>query len=183
LFLCRERMLAVFLRLASPAWLLLVAAGCSYHGPVCGLRPYFPDVVAGAYRDSLIFAEAGSLQPFLRWETFPRPSDLRDDRQGMIAGAQCVTYELRIWRVEDPGTMRMVYERRGISAPRHRVEDQLDPDSRYFWSVRAKFRVGDQTRVIPWGFSKVPHIPNLVSCIVPGNIPPGNYYRFQTPAK
>lgn len=179
----RKRMLALLRRPAQAALILLAAAGCSYHAEVCGLRPYFPDVTVGTYTDSLAFAEAGSLQPLLRWEAFPRPSDLRNDGQGVFAGARDVTYELRIWKVGDNVAMKMVYERKGIPVPRHRVEDRLAPDSQYFWSVRARFRAGEETRVIPWSFSKVPPVPGLKACIVPGNIPPRNYYRFRTPAE
>ena len=181
MFPSRERASALLRRLAAAALLPLAAAGCSYHAEVCGLRPYFPDVTVGTYTDSLVFAEAGSLQPLLRWETFPRSSDLRNDKQGVIATARDVTYELRIWRVGDNVAMKIVYERKGLPAPRHRVEVRLEPDAEHFWSVRARFRAGEETRVIPWSFSKVPRIPGLNACILPGNIPQANYYRFRTP--
>ena len=140
-------------------------------------------LTAGSADDSPIFTEIDSLQPTLRWESFPRPSDLHADRQGLIKAALDVSYELRIWRVEDNSAIRRVYERRELTSPKHRLDVRLDPNARYFWSVRAKFRAGEETRVIPWGFSKVPSVPGLAFCITPGNIPHANYYRFQTPAK
>ncbi len=172
------------LRIAFAAWIVLHVAGCSYHPAVCGLRPLSPDLTAGAASDSLIFTEIDSLQPTLRWESFPRPSDLHADRQGvLIKAAQDVSYELRIWRVEDNSAIRRVCERRELTTPKHRVDVRLDPNARYFWSVRAKFRAGEETRMIPWGFSKVLSVPGLAFCITPGTIPHANYYRFQTPAK
>ena len=183
MFRCLERSIPL-LRFAFAAWIVLHVAGCSYHPAVCGLRPLSPDLTAGAVSDSLIFTEIDSLQPTLRWESFPRHSDLHADRQGvLIKAAQDVSYELRIWRVEDNSAIRRVYERRELTTPKHRVDVRLDPNARYFWSVRAKFRAGEETRVIPWGFSKVPSVPGLVFCVTPGDIPHANYYRFQTPTQ
>ena len=183
MFRCLERSVPL-LRFAFAAWVVLHVAGCSYHPAVCGLRPLSPDLTVGAVSDSLIFTEIDSLQPTLRWESFPRHSDLHADRQGvLIKAAQDVSYELRIWRVEDNGAIRRVYERRELTTPKHRVDVRLDPNARYFWSVRAKFHVGEETRLIPWGFSKAPSFPGLAFCITPGNIPHANYYRFQTPTQ
>lgn len=180
---CPEGGSIPFRALAGAAWLLVAVAGCSYHPGVCGLRPFSPDVVATTTGDSLVFAEVDSLQPILRWEAFPRPSDLRSDRHGLLARTRAVTYELMIWREEDDGSMKKVYERKGLPVPGHRVEELLEPASRYSWSVRAKFLAGDEERVIPWGFSKVPPIPGLTFCIAPRNVPNQNTYRFRTPAK
>lgn len=179
---CLERSVSLP-RFAFASWIVLHVAGCSYHPAVCGLRPLSPDLTAGAASDSLVFTEIDSLQPTLRWESFPRPTDLRADRQGVLVKTQDVSYELRIWRMEDNSDIRRVYERRELTTPKHRVDVRLDQNARYFWSVRAKFRAGEETRVIPWGFSKVPSVPGLAFCITPGNIPHANYYRFQTPTK
>ncbi len=177
----RERAKHPARRIVLAAALILASEGCSYHPGVCGLRPHYPDVTAETVGDALVFPETDSLRPTLRWETFPRPSDLRADRTGLLARARDVTYEIRIRRADDNVSIRPVYIRKGIPAAHHRVEIRLEPDSRYYWSVRAAFRVGEETRVIPWGFSKVPPVPGLESCILPGNIPEANLYRFRTP--
>lgn len=125
----------------SPRLLWLVAflslAGCAV--PVTGLRAEYPEL----RRFRTVTVE--SLQPVLRWEPFPRPRD----RETVRTRARAVTYELEIW--EAAGVFgELVYRRRGLKEPRHKVEEALKPGTRYSWTVRARFELDGNPRVTQW---------------------------------
>jgi hypothetical protein len=119
---------------------------------------------------ALRFADAGSLQPLLAWETFPRALD-----REIASEVSHVTYDLRVWDEEDCARRSLVYRRNGLTGPEHRIEQPLKPGQRYFWSVRARFRVAGRETATPWSF------------FAPGTacerseIPDGQYHRFLTP--
>jgi len=113
------------------------------------------------------FPAVDSLQPLLRWDTFPRKADSQD-----VDG---VTYDLRVWEVEDCARRAVVYQRSGLALPEHRLEAPLAPGSRYFWSFRARFVVGGRTKTTPWSF----FAPGT-SCEL-AEIPDGQWHRFVTP--
>ncbi len=157
--------------------LLTLASGCARPYPAAGLRP-LPLIMIGGWAGPRITPETDSLQPTLRWETFPRPEDLKVDTAGRLGDAQNVTYELRIWRAEAEGLhvafpAELVYARTGLTEPGHTVETPLAPDTLYLWTIRAHFDRDGQPRVTEWGvlgaYSRVT------------TIPPRSYYRFKTP--
>jgi len=113
------------------------------------------------------FPAVDSLQPLLRWDTFPRKADSQD-----VDG---VTYDLRVWEVEDCARRAVVYQRSGLALPEHRLVAPLAPGSRYFWSFRARFVVGGRTKTTPWSF----FAPGT-SCEL-AEIPDGQWHRFVTP--
>jgi hypothetical protein len=113
------------------------------------------------------FATVDALQPLLRWDAFPRAADSQE-----VGG---VTYDLKVWQVEDCARRAVVYERSGLRLPEHRLETPLAPASRYFWSVRARFTVRGRTRATPWSF----FAPGT-SCEL-AQIPDGQWHRFVTP--
>lgn len=51
-------------------------------------------------------------------------------------------------RDSDPG--ELVYRKQGLTMPEHRLESSLEPDSRYFWTVRAHFKFDGKLRVTEW---------------------------------
>jgi len=130
--------------------------------PAYALKPIEPQVergidLRGAFSDhykgglgGLVYPYVKSVQPRLTWERFPRDFD-------GLAPAQVsqVTYDLRIYRAVPAGavftTGPLVYERRGIAEPSHRVEQALTPCQRYTWTVRAHFRLDGQPRATEWG--------------------------------
>lgn len=129
------------------------------------LQPLYPLPVQsidlrGAFFDkykssfgNLQFSTVDSLQPILQWEAFPRPLDID------AAGAQGerfseVRYEIALFDarlvdpVYQPGTL--LYRRSGLAAPSHRPDLALQPCARYYWTVRASFRLDGWPRLTEW---------------------------------
>ena len=77
-----------------------------------------------------------SLQPTFRWEQWPRGFDIEPHQ---------VRYDLRIFAEEG-----LVYERRGLSAPAHRLQDPLAPCQTFRWTVRARFTLAGAPRATEW---------------------------------
>ncbi len=159
---------------------LLPLAACAAPLDVVGLRPLAPEPYGNA-------PKLDSLQPELRWESFPRPADREADRGGWVNRVRRVTYDLRIWRgSRDPYGYQeiypaeLVYSRTALATPGHLVEMPLAPDTQYVWSVRARFELDGQTRVTPWGVLLVPG-QSVVDDPRSVSVPPRGYYRFVTP--
>lgn len=162
------------------------------HNPmygICWLAPVYPkaqpllvsEVVGSVFQRSdacpasgLHFSAVDSLQPTLAWSPFPRAVDRQRLEPATLEKIRDVTYDLRIWREEGCERGRPVYERSGLSAPVHRLEQPLAPESRYFWSVRARFVVEDRAMVTRWS-----HFDPL-TCF-PNDIADWQYHRFATP--
>jgi len=150
-------------------WLLLgvFIAGCGV--AVVGLQPAYPPLEKKIFATYPNFVEVDSLQPTFQWQPFPRPEDF-------LAGkVQNVTYELRIWTTTPGESGKLRYVRSGLKSPYHKLEEPLEPSSKYFWSVRARFMIDDHIRVIEWGLAGIP----LRNEAVPNQ----SCFRFKTPAK
>lgn len=115
-------------------------------------------------------------QPQLAWEAFPREGQKAGLYEMTGGTLPPVRYDLRIWEVRGTRPGALVYERRGLAVPSHRVETPLMPGYRYYWSFRACFDAGRGEVCTPWACSSVP----ATSCELP-TIPDENYYRFQVP--
>ncbi len=158
----------------------ITAAGCAIRPPVKGLRPEYPEVLYNSNRTEIIFVEVDSLQPMLRWESYPRPGDV-GSVPGQPKRISDVTYELNIWKATEGYPYEPVYDREGLAEPSHKVELPLEPSTDYIWTVRARFRLDGRTRVSEWGMSRYPGVPVFQS---PADVVPNpNYYRFRTPAE
>ncbi len=174
----------------------IMASGCAHEAAVVGLRPEYPKNLISS---SLItaspeikFVRVESLQPTLRWEAFPRQQDREADNEGPLSRIGTVTYELKIWRSSDgykPTPSDLVYSRQGLVQPSHRIDQPLQPKTKYHWSVRACFELDGQPRVTEWGLSKEPPVfPLGRAGTIPfpprrsASIPNPNYYRFKTPS-
>jgi len=127
-------------------------------------RLYFPDPPPAS------FVKVDSLQPTLRWESFPREQDLSSYTKEELSRITEVTYQLRI------ETKGWSYVKDDLSEPYHRVEVVLQFSTKYLWTVRACFKLDGEPRctewgaVSDWGRKAVCH-PNFWS------------YRFQTPSQ
>jgi len=154
-----------FLSVAGLTWVV----GCTGTVLVSGLRPHYPEPAPK-------FVEVDSLRPMLRWEPFPRPQDREVDKDGNPARIREVTYDLRIWRAELEHPIEypaeLIYSRRGLPDPEHRVEEPLKPSTKYFWSIRARFELDGQPRVTQWGVMRLAIV-----------LPHPGHYRFKTPSR
>ena len=106
---------------------------------------------------TLKFVEVDSIQPTLRWETFPRDYDLINT-EGRSQQITDVRYELRIFNTttEPSGQhntlipFKQVYDARNVSIPYHKIENELEICTNYFWTVRARFKLDGHVRVTEW---------------------------------
>jgi len=125
------------------------------------------------FGDRFEWTEVSSLRPMLRWQAFPRPTDIAAAPSEM-ARVTSVTYDLVIAREHNYAAGDVIYRRRGLPAPEHRLETPLAPNARYFWTIRARFMLDGVAHVTGWGST------NYVAR--DGVTAPSRYsYRFRTP--
>jgi hypothetical protein len=157
---------------------------------ICWLAPLYPKANPNALSEilatiisrpadlcplsALHFSSVDTLRPTLRWDRFPRELDRRQLDAALLQKIGDVRYDLKIWQAEGCERGRLVYERNGLLAPEHALEQSLEPASRYFWSVRARFAVDGQPMAMRWSTY------SMVNCI-PYGIPDWQYHRFVTP--
>ena len=130
-----------------------------------GLRAEYPK--RKLFIDDYVIVD--SLQPTLQWESFPRDQDLtgKNKISGQVSD---VTYQLRI-SAED-----WYYSRDDLPEPYHRIEVLLSPATRYFWAVRACFKLNGEPRCTVWSSL---NYWGYAACRQPNP----SSYRFETPAK
>jgi hypothetical protein len=128
------------------ALLLLNACGRPI---ISGLGPQYPPA----------WSTVDSLRPTLKWESFPTERDTKKGTRDSVQGLSHVTYDLKIWRVDDDWPIRRVapngdllapapeYTRTGLQEPHHMIETPLQANSQYFWTVRARFLLQGSPRV------------------------------------
>jgi hypothetical protein len=134
--------------------------------PIYGLRPEYPEV---RLTD---FVEVPSLQPTLRWESFPYIEG--QELETLQNEIRNLTYDLRIWRAERSEPQELIYVREGLGVPFHHIEQPLKSGTQYFWTVRVHFDLAGKPRRSVWGMAGDPSalhqtIPNIYC------------YRFMTP--
>ena len=142
----------------------------------------------------LTWPEVASRNPTLQWEPVPGTHYGLKGSFGFgleklpfidadVARLSNVTYEVKIWRVEQLEPIEVVYDRKGLRQPRHRVEVSLEAGQRYYWSVRARFELDGKTRVSEWSLAFVPRSSSGFNARrlerKTGQIPWPNYYRFK----
>jgi len=122
----------------------------------------------------------GSLRPTGRWEHIPGES---------------VTYDLRIWQSKEYPTAitsmptvvgEVIYEREGLTENVHTLEEALEPDTVYTWSVRARFVKDGKVRVTEWskykiGFTVLGKILSLGFGALAESMEEWRFYQFHTP--
>jgi hypothetical protein len=147
------------------------------------------------------FPEIATRTPTLEWEPFPRVIDQHPRYAALLNAVSNIRYDLRIWKVASDNPPQLVYERRTLTDPKHRLDQPLESGTHYFWSIRARFDVNGQTHSTRWGCYREPgystdkHVKMearhsfqmLLSyqtfrdvCTL-DFIPTANYYRFKTP--
>jgi hypothetical protein len=126
--------------------------------PYYVLSPIYPKLDTCFWCDiraigSLELVEVDSVQPTLRWESFPRGYDLID-ANGQPQQISDVRYELRVFNIAGSYLVvipaQLIYEARDITEPYHKIESGLDTCKGYFWTVRARFKLDGRLRVIEW---------------------------------
>lgn len=153
------------------AWSIFLSislCGCGPPAVMIGLRAEYPEQRFFMFIDPIpaAFVPVDSLQPTLRWESFPRSKD----QESKIGNVSNVNYQLRI-SAEGFG-----YTRDDLKEPYHRIETPLAPSKKYFWTVRACFELNGENRCTVWGaLSKWEYWTF--------SHPNGWSYRFQTPAQ
>ena len=136
---------------------------------VYGLRPEYPVQVRGV-------EEVDSLQPELRWESFPRQKDFENDPE-LTDHISDVTYDLKIWKkINYP--YELIYSREGILHSYHTVQHSLEPSTEYIWTIRARFKLDSNIRVLDWGIAKDSVATKMTYSDV---VPNTHYYRLYTP--
>lgn len=170
---------------------LLFATSCSMKAPVFGLKPQYPENRIDT--DEIGFVEVDSLQPTLRWESFPRPQDLIEDKEGMLHLMRNVTYDLKIWSAQGDYPYAIIYSKQGLREPYYKLEEPLEPCSKYFWTIRARFEIDGKVRVTEWGISQrgfphqIYHHKDIDTNSLPALgrrspiLPNPALYRFKTP--
>jgi len=180
----------------------LVTAGCAYQPSISGFRPEYPPLTATFFSppsnifDVLNWPKVDSLQPTLRWQPLPgehwlpwplgngQAKPFVETDTGSISD---VRYDLRIWTVVEGSPGELAYDVEGLPEPAHKIERPLQPDTKYYWSVRARFNLEGQPKVSEWSLTQMPCPPAYgFECARGyarhfGRIPPLNYYRFKTP--
>ncbi len=145
--------------------------------PVCGLRPEYPKAYSSPQT-------VDSLQPTLRWERFPRESDLQAGILSGVGNVSNVSYDLMVWQV-DQGFV-LVYEQQDLPESYYKLEAPLLPSSEYLWTVRARFEMNGQVRVTDWAIqcgAFGPSGPDIPWPSRRSGYIPANYYRFKTPKR
>lgn len=93
-----------------------------------------------------------TLQPTLTWHPFKVPDETSDPARGLTRAAT-LRYEVCIWRREQAKQLEprsCVYRHRGGPETSHTVEAPLLPDTRYFWTVRMRFKVDNDEFLTGW---------------------------------
>jgi len=133
---------------------------------------------------TLLYANVDSTQPLLQWEPFPRPRDLTPDNESLVRQISNVTYDLKIWEASHDYPERLVYDRTNLVDAKHKLEYPLNPQTKYFWTIRARYNISDKPQATRWAFSLIPStaegMPPGGSCDL-DEIPNTNYFRFMTP--
>ena len=153
---------------------LLILSGCGQPVYNPGLRALYPQQRMILFVDPPpgAFVPVDSLQPTLKWESFPRNRDLAGSMANVYRRIEDVRYELVL---AEAGFPDRVYRRDGLKEASHKVETPLKSRTKYLWTVRACFRIGEEPRCTEWGAisnwedSAVWH-PNFLAS-----------YRFETP--
>lgn len=175
---------------------LLLVTGC-LPVPISGFQPIYPEATQNIFFGpgfpvdiQLDWAKVDSLQPTFRWEPVPgraAPEGIFSTKKPFIAAAperiRNVRYDLRIWRVVGIEPEDVVYERKGIEGTSHKIAEPFQPDTKYYWSVRARFDLDGKPRVSEWSMALVHGDHTRRTARRTGRIPPYGYYRFKTPSR
>lgn len=145
-----------------------------------GLAPINPPTRGALTGDRFIGARfewyaVDGLRPRFKWEAFPRPSDVAAAPEEMKRVIN-VRYDLLVAKEENMAPGEIIYRQEGLQSPEHVINTSLRPDSRYFWTVRARFDLDGRSRVTEWGSTHFAVRERITA--------PSRYsYRFRTPER
>ncbi len=134
-----------------------------------GLAPIDPPL-------GFTMAPVADPHPTLRWQAFPRDSDIRMAPEAM-GRVKNVRYDFFLAECRG-AERRIVYRREGLPLPEHRIEPSLQPKTAYAWSVRARFELDGRERLTEWSGLALGAFPEFDRHFVP---PLGDAYLFNTP--
>lgn len=127
------------------------------HAPYYVLSAYYPEPtyrfgdIRELFSDKYEIILAGSphqftlikeQQPFLKWESFPWTYDQISKKEFTD-----IVYDLKIYKYRGS----LVYTRKGLKHNSHQVEDLLHLNTKYLWTVRARFNLDGKPRATEWG--------------------------------
>lgn len=126
-------------------------------GLTCGLTPTDPiprqtrNFLKGYTQE---VATVSSLTPRLSWQPFaqaePYFAGASSFPRILHVEAHDVRYDLRVWRQVQGTPPEMVYERVGLKTAEHQMEQTLEPNTEYLWSVRPRFDLEGHPRALRW---------------------------------
>ncbi len=168
--------------------LALFPAGCASHNVTIGLRPEYPESYKRLWPgwpvaiEEIIFTKIDTIEPTFRWDSFPRKKDVESKKQELhevLGRITDVTYDLKIFRAENDYPAELMYSKQGLTEPFHKIKKPLESCTKYFWSVRARFKLDNKTRVTGWSVCVLLDQPEdpWHSSYVPNPY----FYTFQTP--
>lgn len=167
--------------------LALALSGCAMRNITVGLDPEYPKSLKRIWGcsvfgcvEEIIFTKIDTTEPTFRWGSFPRKKDLESEKlevQQALSRITDVTYDLRIFKAENDYPDELIYSKQGLPEPFHKIEMLLETCTKYFWSVRARFKLDNKTRVTGWSVQEVVDKCTWYSSHVPNPY----FYLFQTP--
>ena len=122
------------------------------HGNIIGLKAIYP---SSAFPNRPIVK---NVYPQLRWEAFPRSSDMEIAPEEMRQ-VKNVRYDLIIAEEHSSLPDEIIYQRHGLRSNTHTLEIPLEHKKSYFWTVRARFELDGQEHVTEWSSSNI-HSPD-----------------------
>jgi hypothetical protein len=114
---------------------------------------------------------AEDISPLLSWQSFPRESDFSAAAVDMKR-VKNVKYDLIVGSGDNGETPEIIYQIEGLTDTSHKLPVRLNSNTRYFWSVRARFDLKGRLRVTDWA----------TDCPFEQQLTVGSQiYRFYTP--
>jgi hypothetical protein len=101
---------------------------------------------------SKLYVEVDSLKPLLKWKPFPSEQDYQvNENVEKLNKIEYVSYDARIWKAEGGDRpVVFIHEVEGLKENSYRVPDSLEPGTKYFWTVRARFTENGLVSVTRW---------------------------------
>ena len=143
----------------------------------CWICPKYPRLDYNVFDKMLYYPIVNSFRPTLAWEEVPSNEDAGKIEREVGQKPDWVYYDLRIWKMQGPEAGKLVYEKRSLPMPSHTVDEELTPDTQYFWSVRSCLQIKGVKTCTPWAS----WVPDYWQKCPPDHIPTESYFRFMTP--
>jgi hypothetical protein len=127
------------------------------------------------------FNQLDSCTPTLRWSAFPTDFEKERLAPDILSEIHDVTYDLRIWEAERDTRGKLVYERSGLPASSHKLEQSLEQNRFYFWSFRARFMYNGHRMSTRWASLRPTELESMkFDYCNKEDISNFSYYRFMT---